>query len=93
MLFDSALLGSGPQTVVPGGELPEHPVDLVVSLDAPGRVAAWQEYLPRLAGLARKALVVFARNAERFGQAAAPGPTELAAVLWAAGRVREHAYV
>jgi hypothetical protein len=92
MLFDSALLGSGPQAVVPGGELPEH-ADVVVSLDAPERVAGWQEYLARLARHARQALIVFARNAARPGQGAAPRATDLAAVLWAVGRVREHAYL
>jgi hypothetical protein len=93
MLFDSALLGNGPQTVAPDGELPEQPVDVVVSLAAPERVTGWQEYLPRLARLARKALIVVARNAERPGQGSSPEGTELAGVLWAAGRVREHAYL
>lgn len=79
--------------MAPGGALPIGPFDLAVSLDAPGRTARWEEHLGALARLARMAVVVLTRNAERIGGPAGPTATALAGVLWQLGRVREHAYL
>jgi len=69
------------------------PADMVVSFDAPARGAGWDEYLLILGKQARKALVVFARNAERLGGRSGPDTAALAGILWQVGRVREHAYL
>ena len=71
--------------------------DLVMVHDALGQAGDWRAYLGKLAGLARKALVVLVPNPRRLlsiGREAALGSTAtLAPVLWELGRVREHAYV
>jgi hypothetical protein len=72
--------------------------DMVVSFDAPPYVHDWQRYIAHLAGTAGKVLVVVVRNPQRLqfaGVRAHPGRETLvlAPVLWAAGRVREHAYL
>ncbi len=72
--------------------------DMVVSFDAPPYVPDWQGYIARLASLAGKVLVVVVRNPQRLafmGRAAHQGRETLglAPVLWASGRVREHAYL
>ncbi|MGH7271981.1 MAG: hypothetical protein ACREJ3_16245, partial [Polyangiaceae bacterium] len=77
------------------GSLPA--ADLVVSFDALSHVSQWESYLSGLARLARKALVVVLRNPERLAWRrsgdAARATHSVAPVLWAAGRVREHAYL
>jgi hypothetical protein len=65
-------------------------------LDATANVPDWEAYLLALARAARKVLVVVVRNPKRaFGRSSHPdGETAfLARVLWAVGRVREHAYL
>jgi hypothetical protein len=79
----------------PGDAL--EPADLVMVHDALQEVPDWQAYLKRLAGLARKVLVVLAPNPRRvfgWGKGAALGNTAmLAPALWELGRVREHTYI
>jgi hypothetical protein len=69
--------------------------DLVVSVEAPSRIERWPEHLARLGKLAGKALVVIVSNPERGWPLSDGGldTTELARVLWEAGRVRERAYL
>ena len=71
--------------------------DLVASFDAPPWVPDWERYLASITALARKVCVVVVRNPERVGARglAHPGRETIAlgAVLWAAGRVREHTYL
>lgn len=83
----------GMRVVAPGEWADVESADLVVSFDAPERERGWEEHLAAVSKRARKVLLVFARNAERFGQRKAPDTAHLAGVLWQLGRVREHAYL
>lgn len=85
--------GSRDVRIVLSGETAPEPADLVVAVDAPAGADSWREYLIARAGSARKALLVVADNSEKVGAGRGPATTELAAVLWSVGRVREHAYL
>jgi hypothetical protein len=71
--------------------------DLVISFDALPDESGWERYISGLARSARKVLVVILPNPDRFalrtnGRGAIPTAV-IAPALWAAGRVREHAYL
>jgi hypothetical protein len=84
-------LAAGAGARAPGGAR----ADIVVSLDAPSRIERWPEHIVELGRLARRALIVVVGNPERGWPLKGDGPdaTELARVLWEAGRVRERAYL
>jgi hypothetical protein len=67
--------------------------DLVVSVDAPRRVTAWEGHLLELGRLAGKVLVVFVTNPGRRWLRTETSATAVAGVLWGIGRVRERSYV
>jgi len=73
------------------------PADMVMVHDSLAQAGDWRAYLRKLAGLARKVLVLLAPNPQSlltWGREAALGSTTtLAPVLWELGRVREHTYV
>lgn len=66
--------------------------DLVVCRDVRPRSTSRHD-LERLAASARKVLVVFTGNGERVGAPSSAFRTcDIAPLLWAVGRVRDHAY-
>jgi hypothetical protein len=89
--------GVGSVLHVTGPHEPLEPADLVMVHDALAQAGDWRAYLRKLAGLARKVLVLLAPNPQSvlgWGREASLGSTTtLAPVLWELGRVREHTYV